>query len=75
MPAHVRETVAITTPHVPGDEDIGEIRTDHNAALAVEGVVVNQFLPRARLPQLVARAGELAAPAGEVALHARQARG
>ena len=32
-------------------EDIGEIRTDHNAGLAVEGVVVNQFLPRARLPQ------------------------
>ncbi len=26
MPAHHRETVTITTPHVPGDEDIGEIR-------------------------------------------------
>ena len=32
-------------------EDINEIRSDHNAGLAVEGVVVNQFLPRARLPQ------------------------
>lgn len=26
MPKHPRDTVAITTPHVPGDEDIGEIR-------------------------------------------------
>jgi chromosome partitioning protein len=32
-------------------EDIAEIRTDHNAGLVVEGIVVNQFLPRARLPQ------------------------
>jgi chromosome partitioning protein len=32
-------------------EDIAEIRADHNAALVVEGIVVNQFLPRARLPQ------------------------
>ena len=26
MPKHPKETVAITTPHVSGDEDIGEIR-------------------------------------------------
>jgi len=26
MPKHPKETVAITTPHVTGDEDIGEIR-------------------------------------------------
>src|SRR2546421_17707 len=26
MPAQHRETVAITTPHGPGDEDLGEIR-------------------------------------------------
>jgi chromosome partitioning protein len=32
-------------------EDIAEIRTDHNAGLLVEGIVVNQFLARARLPQ------------------------
>jgi chromosome partitioning protein len=32
-------------------EDIAEIRADHNAGLVVEGIVVNQFLPRARLPQ------------------------
>lgn len=32
-------------------EDIAEIRTDHNAGLVVEGIVVNQFLPRANLPQ------------------------
>jgi chromosome partitioning protein len=32
-------------------EDIAEIRADHNASLVVEAVVVNQFLPRARLPQ------------------------
>jgi chromosome partitioning protein len=31
-------------------EDIAEIRADHNAGLAVEGIVVNQFLPRASLP-------------------------
>jgi len=34
-------------------EDIAEIRTDHNAGLVVEGIVVNQFLPRARLPQRI----------------------
>jgi DNA-binding MarR family transcriptional regulator len=27
MPKHIKDTVAITTPHVSGDEDIGEIRT------------------------------------------------
>jgi len=32
-------------------EDIGEIREDHNPELRVEGIVVNQFQPRARLPQ------------------------
>jgi chromosome partitioning protein len=32
-------------------DDIGEIRADHNAGLVIEGIVVNQFLPRARLPQ------------------------
>jgi chromosome partitioning protein len=32
-------------------KDISEIRTDHNSVLVVEGIVVNQFLPRARLPQ------------------------
>jgi DNA-binding MarR family transcriptional regulator len=26
VPRHPKEAVAITTPHVPGDEDIGEIR-------------------------------------------------
>jgi chromosome partitioning protein len=31
--------------------DIGEIRADHNAGLVIEGIVVNQFMPRARLPQ------------------------
>jgi chromosome partitioning protein len=32
-------------------EDIAEIRADHNAGLVIEGIVVNQFSPRARLPQ------------------------
>ncbi len=32
-------------------QDVGEIREDHNPHLRVEGVVVNQFQPRARLPQ------------------------
>ena len=31
--------------------NIEETRTDHNAGLAVEGIVVNQFQPRATLPQ------------------------
>jgi len=32
-------------------ESVDEIRSDHNRALAVEGIVVNQFQPRANLPQ------------------------
>lgn len=32
-------------------DDIAELRADHNAGLAIEGIVVNQFMPRARLPQ------------------------
>ena len=30
-----------------------EIRSDHNRKLEIEGIVVNQFLPRASLPQKV----------------------
>lgn len=32
-------------------ENVQEIRLDHNPALAVKGIVVNQFQPRANLPQ------------------------
>lgn len=32
-------------------ETIREIREDHNAELIIEGIVANQFQPRARLPQ------------------------
>ena len=32
-------------------ENVAEIRADHNADLVVEGIVVNQFQPRATLPQ------------------------
>jgi chromosome partitioning protein len=32
-------------------ENIQEIRADHNAQLRVDGIVVNQFQPRANLPQ------------------------
>lgn len=32
-------------------ENISEARDDHNEQLAVEGIIVNQFQPRARLPQ------------------------
>ncbi len=32
-------------------ENVAEIRADHNRALQVEGIVVNQFQPRASLPQ------------------------
>lgn len=32
-------------------ENVEEIRADHNADLQVEGIVVNQFQPRASLPQ------------------------
>jgi chromosome partitioning protein len=31
-------------------ESVEEIRADHNPELEVEGIVVNQFQPRARLP-------------------------
>lgn len=31
--------------------NVQEIRTDHNAGLQVKGIVVNQFQPRAKLPQ------------------------
>ena len=34
-------------------DNVAEIRADHNAALAVEGIVVNQFQSRATLPQQV----------------------
>jgi chromosome partitioning protein len=34
-------------------ENVAEIRADHNRNLAVEGIVVNQFQPRAGLPQKV----------------------
>ncbi len=34
-------------------ENIQEIRNDHNEELEIEGIVVNQFQSRARLPQLV----------------------
>lgn len=31
--------------------NVGEIKADHNAGLEVKGIVVNQFQPRANLPQ------------------------
>jgi chromosome partitioning protein len=34
-------------------DNVEEIRADHNRSLGVEGIVVNQFLPRSRLPQRV----------------------
>ena len=34
-------------------DNVAEIRADHNAELIVEGIVVNQFQPRATLPQKV----------------------
>jgi chromosome partitioning protein len=34
-------------------DNVNEIRADHNAGLLVEGIVVNQFQPRASLPQKV----------------------
>lgn len=34
-------------------ESVQEIQADHNAALQVEGIVVNQYQPRASLPQRV----------------------
>ncbi|MDO8276359.1 MAG: ParA family protein [Serpentinimonas sp.] len=36
--------------------NVEEIRADHNAALQVKGIVVNQFQPRARLPQQLVQA-------------------
>ncbi len=33
--------------------NVAEIRADHNADLVVEGIVVNQFQPRATLPQAI----------------------
>ena len=32
-------------------DSVGEIRVDHNQELMVEGIIVNQFQPRASLPQ------------------------
>ena len=32
-------------------ENVAEIQTDHNDRLQVEGIVINQYLPRANLPQ------------------------
>ena len=34
-------------------DNVKEIQADHNAGLVVEGIVVNQFQPRANLPQRV----------------------
>lgn len=34
-------------------DNVGEIRTDHNRELRVEGIIVNQFQPRANLPQKI----------------------
>jgi len=34
-------------------ENVEEIRNDHNPDLIIEGIVVNQFQPRAKLPQRV----------------------
>lgn len=34
-------------------ENVAEIRADHNSELRVEGIVVNQYQPRAALPQQV----------------------
>jgi len=34
-------------------ENVREIQADHNPGLQVEGIVVNQFQPRASLPQKV----------------------
>ena len=34
-------------------DNVQEIRADHNPDLAVEGIVINQFQPRANLPQRV----------------------
>ncbi|MDO8933373.1 MAG: ParA family protein [Rhodocyclaceae bacterium] len=34
-------------------DNVAEIRADHNEALEIEGIVVNQFQPRANLPQKI----------------------
>jgi chromosome partitioning protein len=34
-------------------ENVAEIRADHNRALEIEGIVVNQYQPRANLPQQI----------------------
>jgi chromosome partitioning protein len=34
-------------------ENVAEIRADHNNSLEIEGIVVNQFQPRATLPQQI----------------------
>lgn len=31
--------------------NVGEVKADHNPALQIEGIIVNQFQPRSRLPQ------------------------
>ena len=50
---------------------VEEIRADHNPALAVEGIVVNQFQPRAALPaRLVGELREEGLPVLEVPLSA-----
>jgi chromosome partitioning protein len=37
---------------------VAELRADHNAGLAVEGIIINQFQARARLPATLVRALE-----------------
>jgi len=37
-------------------DNVEEIRADHNAELAVEGIIVNQFQARAKLPQEIVQA-------------------
>ncbi|MBS1137962.1 MAG: cobyric acid synthase [Proteobacteria bacterium] len=37
-------------------ENVDEIRADHNPAIAVEGIIVNQFQARASLPQKIVQA-------------------
>lgn len=32
-------------------DNVAEIKSDHNSALQIEGIIVNQFQPRANLPQ------------------------
>jgi chromosome partitioning protein len=37
-------------------DNVAEIKADHNAELQVEGIIVNQFQPRANLPQRLVQA-------------------